>query len=361
MMVFRDQLLELDRDVERGVITTAEAEAARLEIQRRLLAAGKELPVPVRTDAPGQRAALTAAIAVLVPFAALGVYLTVGAPQLIGKVTQHATQEPAGGHTDAEMAALVDKLAARVRATPNDPEGWSLLARSERQLERFADAGDAYKHLIALQPDQADGYAGFGEAAIGAAGGTVTPEAHDAFIHALQIDRSEPRSRFYLGLEQAQAGNAKNAIAIWREMTASAPADAPWVNTVREQMGAVAQDAGIMPMSVPPRHALEVVSDASQPPAAGAAPPPPVAEKQMDTAPSAAADPAAPDLSAIKDRFTPEQQEMRSKAWSAAWRRAWRPIPTIPPTMTAGCGWAAPTRFCRTSPAPRMLMAMPSN
>ncbi|TAL00672.1 MAG: c-type cytochrome biogenesis protein CcmI [Rhodospirillaceae bacterium] len=309
MAVFRDQLLELDRDVERGVITAAEAEAARLEIQRRLLTAGKAQPVPVRTEAPGQRAALTAAIAVLVPFAALGVYLTVGAPQLTGKTT-HTTQEPVAGHTDADMAALVDKLAARVRETPDNPQGWSLLARSYRQMERFADAADAYRHLMALQPDLADGYAGFGEAATGAADGTVTPEAHAAFVHALQIDRGEPRARFYLGMEQAQAGNAKGAIAIWREMTASAPTDAPWINAVREQMAAVAQDAGIMPMSVTPRHALDVIGDA--PVTMGGNGPSPAQDKQIAAAPPSnpPGDPATPDTSALKGRFTPEQQEM---------------------------------------------------
>jgi len=301
MAVFRDQLQELERDLERGVISATEAETARVEIQRRLIAAGRTPPVPVHGDAPGQRAVLTAAIAVLVPFAALGLYLAVGAPQLAdGRRPAH---QEAGGHTDSEMAALVEKLAARVHETPENPEGWSLLARSYRRLERFADAADAYKHLITLQPNEADGYAGYGEALTGAAGGSISPDAHVAFVHALRIDRSEPRARFYLGLEQAQAGNANTAIAIWREMTAAAPKDAPWVESVRQQMAAVAQDAGIMPMSVTPRHALDVVDGA--PETARSNTPMPA-----NSTATASRDPASPDVSALKGNFTPEQQEM---------------------------------------------------
>ena len=39
--VFQDQLKEVDRDLARGVLTASEADAARLEIQRRILAVGR--------------------------------------------------------------------------------------------------------------------------------------------------------------------------------------------------------------------------------------------------------------------------------------------------------------------------------
>lgn len=302
MTVFRDQLKELERDLERGVITATEAESARLEIQRRLLAAGKTAPTPVHADAPNSRVILAAAIAILVPFTALGLYLTVGTPQLAGQKAAPANQT-AAGHADGDMAQLVEKLAARVHETPENPEGWSLLARTYRQMQRFPEAADAYKHLTALTPGDADAFAGYGEASTGAADGTVTPGAHDAFVHALQIDRAEPRARFYLGVELAQQGNARGAIAVWRELTASAPEGAPWVNTVREQMASVAQEAGIMPMSVTPMHALDAVGGKA--PQATASPPP----KARATT-SAPTDPSAPDVSALKGKFSPDQQEM---------------------------------------------------
>lgn len=298
MTVFRDQLKELDRDQERGVITAAEAGAARVEIQRRLLAASRAEPTSVKTDAPGSRAAVTAAIAILVPFMALGAYLAVGAPQFAEK--QKAPEAQAAGHPDSEMNALVEKLAARVHETPENPEGWSLLARSYRQLQRFSEAADAYKHLIALTPNDADAYAGFGEATTAAGTGLVTEEARDAFIHALKIDPTEPRARFYLGLALAQAGKPEAAIAVWRDLTASAPQGAPWLDTVREQMASVAQDAGIMPMSVKPMDALAAFSGQA----------PQVAATLASPSQAAASDPGNPDMRALKGKVSDSNLEM---------------------------------------------------
>ncbi len=301
MTVFRDQLAEVDRDLSRGVMTAGEADSARLEIQRRLLAASKLAPEKVRSETPAMRSLLTAGLAVAVPFIALALYMSVGAPQMpAGGRTQAvagaAATDPAAA---AEVNALVEKLAARMKEQPDNPEGWSLLARTYRQMERYQDAANAYRNLMRLTPNDAGGYAGFAEASIGAVGGTVSAEARAALIKALELDRDEPSAKFYLGLERAQAGDAKAALAIWRELTASAPPDASWLNMVRGQMSQVAQENNIPPMSVQPKHALDVVggstSDASPAPAA---------------APQVAGDPTAPDVGALKDRFSTENLEM---------------------------------------------------
>ena len=160
-------------------------------------------------------------------------------------------------------------------------------------MEKYAEATEAYRNVMRLAPDDAGGYAGFAEASIGAANGTVSADARDALIKALERDRDEPSAKFYLGLERAQAGDAKAALAIWRELTANAPPDAPWLNMVRGQMAQVAQEAGVPPMAVQPKHALEVVG--------GAAP---------EAAPQMAADPVAPDMSAIKGQYSAENLEM---------------------------------------------------
>jgi cytochrome c-type biogenesis protein CcmH len=140
-----------------------------------------------------------------------------------------------------------------------------------------------------LRPD-VETYASYGEMLIAQAQGQVTPEAHDALTKALELDREEPRSRFYLGLEQSQQNNPRDAIAIWRDLTNTAPQDAPWQAMVQRQMAQVAQNAGIPPMSVEPRHPL---SPAAAPTATASAPPPAVAPTPT-----------------MDQRFTPEQRQM---------------------------------------------------
>ncbi len=261
LTVFQDQLKEVERDVTRGVLTAAEADAARLEIQRRILAVGRAPAEPIKTDSKRSRWAAIVLTGVTVPLVALGAYLQIGTPD--PEEAQLAALESQDGMGQSDIDALVDRLAARVASEPDNPEGYAILARTYRELGRFDEAAAAFRRLIELQPS-ADAYSGLGEVLTGAQNGRVGDEAHEAMMNALAFDRAEPRARFYLGLEQAGKGNPQGAIAIWRDLTGNAPADAPWVGMVREQMAAVAQDAGIAPMSVEPKHPLDMFPEGAK-------------------------------------------------------------------------------------------------
>lgn len=256
--VFQDQLKEVDRDLARGVLTASEADAARLEIQRRILAAGRAPAETVTTGTNRSRLVGVGITAVAVPLIAIGVYLKVGTPDPEQAQLAALEAQGSGDMSSSDIDALVDRLAARVASEPNNPEGYAILGRTYRELGRFEDAAQAFKRLTELQPN-AEAYSSLGEALSAMQNGRVTEEAHAALMSALTLDRNDPRARFYLGLEQAGNGNPKNAIAIWRELTGSAPADAPWVDMVRQQMAAVAQDASIAPMSVEPKHPLDLL------------------------------------------------------------------------------------------------------
>lgn len=290
--VLKDQLAEVDRDLSRGTMTTTEAEVIKLEIQRRLLAAGRRPLVAAWREGHGLRAALTAALAVAVPMVAFVIYMNLGSPLLRPAQVAQAV--------DQDMVGLVQQLAVRMQADPNNIEGWALLARSYRQIDRFPEALEAYRHVLTLNPEGAEPYANFGEMAVTVAGGRVAPEAREAFTTALKRERGEIRSRFYLGLAAAQDGDAQRAIAIWRDLTAGAPQDAPWLEMVRGQMFQVAQSSAIMPMNVEPRHPLDAAPSTSAPTAPKAAP------KAAEVPPSALGDITSPDVSAIKGQFSGE-------------------------------------------------------
>jgi len=288
LAVFQDQLKEVEKDVARGVLTAAEADAAKLEIQRRMVAAVKAPAATVSADNPRSRRLTAAALGIAVPVLAVLVYLAVGQPG--------NPNPPIAAHDedDAQIARMVDQLAAKVAANPKDPDGVLLLARTYRELGRYDEAAKMFAQLTTLKPD-ADAYASYAETTIAAANGQVDTNAHDALVKALTLDRSEPKARFYLGLEQAEQGNAQNAIAIWRELTASAPPDTSWLPMVRQQMAQVAQAAGIPPMSVQPKHPLDILTQG-----AGAA------SAQATPAPAAQAPAAQTDAGG----FTPEQRQM---------------------------------------------------
>jgi cytochrome c-type biogenesis protein CcmH len=152
------------------------------------------------------------------------------------------------------MTALVDQLAQRLKQEPNSLEGWALLARSYRALHRNGEAAQAYERAYTLSGNDVR-YAGdYAEALMLAADGQVMPNARTLFEQVKKTDASEPRARFYLGLAKAQAGQPREALAMWRSLEVDSPPDAPWLPAVRDMIASVATEAGIDPLRCRRRH-----------------------------------------------------------------------------------------------------------
>lgn len=247
--VYRLQLVELDGELARNVISSDEALAARLEIERRMLRADDEdhasnMPgARVQGDGFWARRGLQAgaiAVAVLTPVIAVSVYLAFGSPDL--GPSQDATRVAGADPEHMDMVALTEKLAARLATAPEDIQGWMLLGRSYVTLENFPKAIEAYAKAVALAGDKPAPMvlAEYAEALVQGADGLVEEEAQLQFRKVLKIIPTEPRSQFYLGLAKAQAGDPKGALADWVALLKGAEPGAPWAGAVREQAREVA-------------------------------------------------------------------------------------------------------------------------
>ena len=253
LAVFRRQLAELDADRERGTIDEAEARAARLEIERRILAA--DSADDDREDGGGRTSAALVAL-VGVPLLSLALYALVGAPSVPDLPLAARAPEPA---VPATLAEAVERLAERLDERPDDLEGWLLLGRSQATIGRFADAAESFARAAALAPPDADIAASLGEALFHAAEGVVTPAAARQFEAALAVDPAHPVARYYLGLASAQAGDLAGAFDAWTALAADAAPDAPWLPEVRQQLRALAEALGVAP---PPEAEAEAVAEA---------------------------------------------------------------------------------------------------
>ncbi len=247
--VFRDQLAELDRDVERGTIGQAEADAARNEISRRLIAAAEE---PAAKRAPNFAWAAIAAT-LIVPLVALPLYLKSGNPQLadVPHAERMANAEKAG-----DMDALIAKVEQHLEANPDDLQGWTILAPSYRRMMRWADAAEAYRNVLRLSKPDAANISDFGEAQVMANQGIVPASAQELFRQALALDPSFPKARFYDALALKQQGKTAEAKAAFEAFLKDTPADAPW----RPMLLAEMQDMG----AKPPALDQQTMADASQ-------------------------------------------------------------------------------------------------
>ena len=257
LQVYRDQLRELGEDKARGLLTPEQEEAARLEIDRRLLGASKG-----RYRLPGtlpmwQTAAI---LAVAVPAVSLGLYFWLGAPG--------TPDQPLATRTDLvqprespELLALFAEQEAAVAEDPENPNVWVQFGRALLVMGRFSESADAFRQAIALGDAGADVQTELVEALLNEAGGTITPAARQAIDAAIAVDPEHPAARYYLGLERAQAGLVQEAFDVWLALAADTPADAPWLPLVRARLDGAADELGIDLAEVMPAPAAPAAPD----------------------------------------------------------------------------------------------------
>jgi cytochrome c-type biogenesis protein CcmH len=238
--VYRDQLAEVDRDLAGGLIGAAEAEAARIEIGRRLLAASAEPPPLAQPNGSLRRGVAILALAGL-PLAALALYLPLGSPQLGDFPLAARSQAPDGKQP---LVNLVAQVEAHLEKNPTDGRGWTVLAPVLERLGRYDDAARAWRNSLQYAGDSSERRADLGEALTAAAGGVVTGEAKAEFERALAMNADEIKASYFLGLAAEQDGRTGDAASIWNAMLAKAPPDAPWRPLVQ---AAISRVGGVAP------------------------------------------------------------------------------------------------------------------
>ncbi|WP_237154988.1 c-type cytochrome biogenesis protein CcmI [Oryzibacter oryziterrae] len=227
--IYKDQLQELDRDRSRGLIGETEAEAARTEIARRLLAAGTATDdtVPARRSL---RLPAAVATVMLVPFAAIGLYLTFGSPDLPDLPLSARLQ---GQPTDTNVNDMVARVEKHLETNPDDAEGWKVLVPFYMRAGRFDDAASALSKIIALGKATDDDREAYGEALVANNDGIVTKDAQAVLEQVVKADPDRPKARYYYAEGLRQSGDNAGALAQFDELIKRSPADAPWLEVVR--------------------------------------------------------------------------------------------------------------------------------
>jgi cytochrome c-type biogenesis protein CcmH len=236
--VYRDQLDEIERDRAAGLIADNDAEAARIEVSRRLLAAADAAQAAPVTDEPAawrRRAAAVAAL-ILLPAGAAGIYLILGSPQIPSEPHSARLQSPLQNQS---IQSLVGQVEAHIGRNPQDGRGWEVLAPVYLRLGRYDDAVKARRKALELNGATAQRESDLAEALVAAANGIVTAEAKTAFERALKLDAKDAKSRFYIGLAAEQDGRRDEAASTWRAMLENAPPDASWAAIVREALARI--------------------------------------------------------------------------------------------------------------------------
>src|SRR5450756_1077455 len=198
--VYRDQLEEIDRDEGAGLVGSAEAEAARVEVSRRLIAAAdsaKATSVAVAPVPAGRiRFATLAAAILLLPLGAGMTYLALGSPNLVPVSMETAT---GGEQLPAGIENTVVEVETYLESNPKNGRGWELLAPVYLRLGRFDDAVRARRNALEIFGPDAARLGDLGEAIVVASNGVVTPEAKSLFERANATDPEDVMAQYYLG------------------------------------------------------------------------------------------------------------------------------------------------------------------
>lgn len=265
LRIYRDQLREVDRDLERGVITADDAVRLRTEIGRKILDADKRMSQATTSQA-GDMRGIAAAVLLVLFAGAIALYLREGVPgnddlPIARRIAEaeriydarpsqaqaeaRAPQRP-GIEVDEETAALIQRLRDVVTQRPEDPQGLALLATNEMRLGNIAAAREAQQRLVDVRGDTAtaDELTRLSALMVESAGGLVTPEAEQVMTQALKLNPLHPQARYLLGLLQLQNDRPDRAFVVWRKLLEEGPADAPWLMPIRASILDLAWMAG---------------------------------------------------------------------------------------------------------------------
>jgi len=212
--VYADQLQQIDVDLERGLISQAEAESARAEVGRRLL--NRAAVSDLRPDGPvrgrgSERLVTSASLAI--PLVALALYVSLGSPGLPDLPHEGRTREDAARD---QVDAMIARVEQRLRAEPNDGNGWDVIAPIYLRMERYGQAAEAYANANRLLGETPKRLAGFAQAEILANNGIVNANAKLAAESLLAVEPERVDARMWLALAKEQDGQFDKALTDYR-------------------------------------------------------------------------------------------------------------------------------------------------
>ena len=251
--LYRDQLRELNADHAAGTINDEQFETGRRELERRLL---EEIGQPAPAPGVSGRTRLTAgAIAAFVLVVPIAMYLAIGTPTAINS----AASEPQAGGTQGQTAgadeaphqitpeqvqAMIDKLAARLQQSPQDGEGWAMLARSYSFVRKFPEAVKAYEKATELLPNDSHLLADYADALAMTQERRLTGAPMKLVQRALAIDPKDVKALALAGSEAFDRHDYAAAVDYWDRAVKAKPPDAQFVQQLEAGIGEARKLAG---------------------------------------------------------------------------------------------------------------------
>ena len=265
--VYKDQLLNIDKELSRGIIAIDEAERIKAEVSRRILELGKRKQFVLKKETKVSGLIFSTIFLIILIVGGSFIYQEFGAPgyanisqsqriknanELLkgratqGKLLQDKSSQQNFKTPEGNYGELVKKLRQKVAERPTDLEGLKLLAGIEAKIGNIDEAVKAQQQFLKVLGDSASDldFFNYADLLINQVDGVVSPESEKALRSALRINPQNGGAMYYIGLMLAQNDRPDLALRLWKQLLKSENLEAPWIPLIRDDIERLAVLAG---------------------------------------------------------------------------------------------------------------------
>ena len=147
--------------------------------------------------------------------------------------------------SQADFEAMTERLAERLKTTPDDVEAWTMLGRLYNLLERYPQALQAFRQVLALQPQAAQAHADVAEALAMVNDRKLDGEPEQLIKHALVLDPDNAKALGLAGTLAFERGDAATAAGHWERALKATPSGSDMANRLRLAVDEARKSAGL--------------------------------------------------------------------------------------------------------------------
>ncbi len=239
--VYRDQIAELDNDLENDILTQEQYNKSKQELQQRMLQDVSEREkMVIKKNKKIHNIAISTFIALTLPLAAVFLYMVIGDSRGLLPQAQlaNATQMNRGSGSDSpaghdNFSSVLENLIARLEKNPEDIEGWVMLGRTYAIMERYAEASNTYAKLVELVPDNPQILSDYADVLAMKNQGNLKGKPAELIYEALRIDPMYPKALALAGTVEFEQEKFEQAAAHWEKLLEVIPADSQLAKSVK--------------------------------------------------------------------------------------------------------------------------------
>ncbi len=234
--LYERRLAEIDLEFEAGKIDATNMEAAKAEAGRQLIRSTKSGEKSSQASVQ-QRGWVFILALVFIPVFTLAIYPLLGSPQLINPPERKAQNQ------EQSLEQLVATVERRLQESPDDAQGWRVLAPIYVRSQQYEKAEAAFRNLLRIEGESSIVMSSLAEMITAKQQGKINAEALQLFERAVVLDARNTTARFFLGLEKIQSGNEQAAREIWQKMVDDAEGDEDWLPAIKERLASLEETA----------------------------------------------------------------------------------------------------------------------